>query len=240
MPTGPTQESVSVIATLSDPVRRSLFDVVRDAPSPVTREEAAAAVGISRKLATFHLEKLVGVGLLTTQTAPEPRVRGRGGRRPKLYGLADARVEVSIPPRRSDLLASLLLKAVTARGEGEDPAAAVIRISGDHGHAVGRHEREHRRLGRLGAERALTLLRALLERLGYEPTRHEQGLIRFRSCPFEPMSAQAPEVVCRAHHAYVAGMVAGLEASSVEAALLPGTEGCCVEIRPRTSVAATP
>jgi len=37
---------------------------VRDADGPITREAAADAVGISRKLAAFHLDKLVAAGLL--------------------------------------------------------------------------------------------------------------------------------------------------------------------------------
>src|SRR4051794_1510584 len=63
--------AVSAVAALSDPIRRALFEAIRRAPDALTREQAAAAVGISRKLAAFHLEKLVAVGLLALDTAAE-------------------------------------------------------------------------------------------------------------------------------------------------------------------------
>src|SRR4051812_23000871 len=56
--------AVAAIAALEDDVRRALFEHVRGAAQPVTRESAAAAIGISRNLAAFHLDKLVELGLL--------------------------------------------------------------------------------------------------------------------------------------------------------------------------------
>ena len=69
-----TGQAVAAIAALDDDVRRALYEHVRAAGVPVTREEAATAVGISRKLAAFHLDKLVELGVL--------RVRVRAGDRP--------------------------------------------------------------------------------------------------------------------------------------------------------------
>ena len=54
---------IEKVALLREPVRRRLFDHVRLAAGPVSREEAASAVGVSRSLAAFHLDKLAG-GLL--------------------------------------------------------------------------------------------------------------------------------------------------------------------------------
>jgi predicted ArsR family transcriptional regulator len=60
-PGGPDLASLS---TLDDPVRRRLYEVVTRQPGPVGRDEAAAAAGVGRALAVYHLDKLVESGLL--------------------------------------------------------------------------------------------------------------------------------------------------------------------------------
>ena len=76
---------MAAIALLADELRQRLYRFVAAQPGPVTRDEAAAAVGISRKLAAFHLDKLTATGLLEA-TAPDPASRRPGpGRAPKAY-----------------------------------------------------------------------------------------------------------------------------------------------------------
>jgi predicted ArsR family transcriptional regulator len=127
----------------------------------------------------------------------------------------------------------MLLEAISRARGGDDPVASALRVARERGTGVGRRERP-KRARRLGGERALSVLRAVLDRLGYEPTRHGTGPVQFRSCPFHPMSTDSPELVCGIHHAYVSGLVEGLDLTSVEAALAPGSGGCCVELRPGT------
>ena len=55
--------AIKAVAALSDDTRRGMYVFIRAARQPVTRDEAAASVGISRKLAAFHLDKLVDAGL---------------------------------------------------------------------------------------------------------------------------------------------------------------------------------
>jgi predicted ArsR family transcriptional regulator len=224
--------SVDAVAALADPVRRSVFELIRSVPGAITREDAAGAVGISRKLAAFHLDKLVRVGLVAVDTAAA--AAGRVGRRPRVYRFAAATdVQVSIPARKPQLLARLLLEAVTCQRPGEDGVAAALRVSRQRGHDMGSAEREARRPGLLGAERALTSLSDLLIGLGYEPSRPSPRSVQFRSCPFHPLAAESPEVTCGIHHAYISGLVEGLGASAVEAVLVPGSDACCVEVRAR-------
>jgi hypothetical protein len=52
-------------------------------------------------------------------------------------------------------------------------------------------ERQARRPGRLGVERALASLSGLLVRLGYEPSRPSPRTVQFRTCPF-PRWLQSP------------------------------------------------
>jgi predicted ArsR family transcriptional regulator len=226
----PDPAVVASVAVLADGVRRSLFDFVRRAPGAVTREQAASAVGISRNLAAFHLDKLVNAGLLVTHTGAA--VTGRVGRRPVHYAPTETDLRLSVPGRKPELLAEVLLEAVARKGTPETAAVVAVRVGRELGRDAGMRERSVRRPGRLGPERALRLLAGLLERLGYEPSSSEDGWIRFQACPFYPLAARAPDVVCGVNHAYVAGLAEGLGATSVEAVLCPGADRCCVEVRP--------
>jgi predicted ArsR family transcriptional regulator len=107
-----------VVATLVDPSRRALFAYVRRQDHPVGREEAAAATGVSRGLAAFHLDKLVEAGLLGARYEAPAGPRGRG-RTPKVYvPLGD--VAITIPARRDDLIADVLAIAhLSHREPGE-------------------------------------------------------------------------------------------------------------------------
>ena len=97
-----SEASITAIAALGDDQRRRLFGYIRHAHRPVTREEAAADAGISRKLAAHHLDKLVTAGLLSARYQPPAGVR-KVGRAPKVYELAGAGIGVSIPERRHEV-----------------------------------------------------------------------------------------------------------------------------------------
>src|SRR3954453_18325556 len=106
-----TTASLAAVAALADELRRRMYEFIRQARRPVSREEAAASVGISRKLAAFHLDKLVEVGLLRSSFAPA-RGLPRGGPTPKVYEPTEGNVRISIPERRPELLAAILIEAV--------------------------------------------------------------------------------------------------------------------------------
>jgi predicted ArsR family transcriptional regulator len=221
--------AVAAIAALDDDVRRALYEHVRSVGAPVSREDAASAVGISRKLAAFHLDKLVELGVLRSGFGPaQPR---RVGRAPRLYEPAEADIAVRVPERSPELLASILVEAVTTERADERAEDAVLRVAGDRGAALGAAERARVRGGRVGPERALATSEELLDRLGFEPFR-EEGSVRLRNCPFHPISGFAPTLVCGLNRAYLSGLVEGLDAGGrVVAELAPRTGECCVELR---------
>jgi predicted ArsR family transcriptional regulator len=226
---GDEPRALGAVAALADTVRRALFEHVRRSSSAVTREDAAAAVGISRKLAAFHLDKLVAAGLLEARAGNADR---RVGRPPKTYAPADVDIRLSIPPRRHDLLAEVLVDAVGRVRHGEDAATAALRTAGERGRDAGTAARP--RGARLGLERALVALRPLLERLGYQPDGPGAGPLRLRNCPFAPLAGRAPELVCGLNRSYLAGVLEGLGAGPLEAVLAPAAGQCCVELRART------
>jgi predicted ArsR family transcriptional regulator len=47
--------------------------------------------------------------------------------------------------------------------------------------------------------------------------------VELHNCPFHPLAAQAPELVCGINHAFLAGMLAGLGADVIDAQLRPRT-----------------
>lgn len=207
-----------------------MYEYIRAARRPVTRDEAAGAVGISRKLAAFHLDKLVDAGALRARNQPADGVR-RVGRIPKVYEPSGTDIRVSIPQRRHDMLAAILLDAVISEGQGENAREAAQRVARECGEQIGAAERDRTRPGRLGAERALTLAGKLLSERGFEPDRESPTCLRLRNCPFHPLTARSPELICGLNHAFVTGMVDGLQASTVTAVLDPRAGECCVELR---------
>jgi predicted ArsR family transcriptional regulator len=216
--------AIRAVAVLDDELRRGMYTFIRAARRPVTRDEAAAAVGISRKLAAFHLDKLVDAGVLRAEYQQGTR---RVGRAPKVYQPVEADIAVSLPPRQHDLLADILVDAVLA----EDSRDAALRGARGRGQDLGAAERSQARPGRLGAERALTLAAGALQRNGFEPDRKSPTCMRLHTCPFHPLTAKAPDLVCGINHAFVSGLLDGLDTESVEAVLDPRAGECCVELR---------
>lgn len=223
---------MSAVAALSDDLRSRMYGYIRRAGRPVTREEAAHAVGISRKLAAFHLDKLVDVGMLTasTATASQP---GRVGRAPKVYEPTNRDVSVTIPPRALDTIGAILVDAIASQKADETAEDARNRVAREHGRrlAVGGHPPLR---GRLGPERALTVTERTLDDFGYEPYRPEPQCLRLRNCPFHPITERAPALVCGINEAFLTGILEGLGAECLLAALRPLPDECCVQIGRRT------
>ncbi|HKS48214.1 MAG TPA: transcriptional regulator [Amycolatopsis sp.] len=204
-----------------------MYAFARGAGRPVTRDEAAAAVGISRKLAAFHLDKLVDAGLLRCRTAPTGGTH-KVGRRPKVYEPSGADIHISIPVRRLDALADILLHAVLATGEPGHEAA--IRVATERGAVLGEAARAATRAGRLGPERALTIAETVLTAYGFEPTRPTPTCLRLRNCPFQPLTGHAPGFVCALNQAFLTGVLASLHSPTVQARRTVEEGGCCVEL----------
>jgi len=217
---------LSAVSSLDDPVRGRLYRVVADRARPVGRDEAAAAVGVGRPLAAYHLDKLVELGLLT---ASYQRPAGRGGpgagRPAKVYARSGREFAVSVPPREYELAARLLASAVDGDASGSS-RAALRGVARQYGADAGRQGRPAE-AGHPGAPQAL---RALLRQHGFEPWQDEDGAVYLRNCPFHQLAAQHPGLVCGMNLELIGGMVDGLEASGMQPRLAPGPGRCCVVI----------
>jgi predicted ArsR family transcriptional regulator len=228
----PGRQQLAAIALLADELRQRLYRFVAAQPGPVTRDQAAAAVGISRKLAAFHLDKLTAAGLLEA-TTPDPASRRPGpGRAPKAYRPAAAEVAVSVPQRRYELLGEVLAQAIVADGPASTTRHTAHQLARERGVALGERVWAQRRLGRLGPERALTVIGELLGVCGYAPTRTATPLqLVLRNCPFRQLARHAPELVCGLNQEFLAGLLAGLQTHRIDAVLQPDPARCCVLVQ---------
>jgi predicted ArsR family transcriptional regulator len=231
-PGGPDLASLSA---LDDPVRRRLYEVVTRQDEPVGRDEAAAATGIGRALAVYHLDKLVEVGLLTASYRRPAGRRGPGAGRPaKLYARSDREFAVTVPPREYELAARLLVQVVAS-----DPSDRSRAVLGETAHRLGAElgrrfrasaaDRDAADRDEAGRHAAGQDVEGALMQQGYEPSR-DDGVIRLRNCPFHQLAERHRDVVCNMNLALIQGVVAGLGADSWRPALDPRPGYCCVAI----------
>jgi predicted ArsR family transcriptional regulator len=219
------------VHVLAEPTRRRVFDSVRAADEPVTRDGVAAAVGISRRLAAFHLDLLADAHLVEVDYArPAGRTGPGAGRPAKRYRPADVDVTVSVPPRRYDVAARILARAIEQCPSG-DTRAAALEIASDEGRRVGALRRQP---GKLSAAATLDAAADVLADLGYEPHHQSSTSVRLRNCPFHAVVDVATELVCAVNHSFIDGVLCGLGTSrSVGAALDGVPPDCCVTVARR-------
>ena len=218
------ERRLDALASLAEPVRLALYRCVAGREQGVGRDEAAAVVGISRKLAAYHLDKLAEAGLLDVRFARRSGRSGPGAGRPaKIYLRSTLPLELALPARNYQLLAELLADAVQADPSGA-ARAALERAAGAAGaenavHADEDHSRPRDAAG----------VHAVLAEHGYEPY-DDEGVTRLRNCPFQRLAQTHRELVCRANFAFVEGLIQGLTAKGLRAVLDPRPGRCCVAL----------
>jgi predicted ArsR family transcriptional regulator len=230
------ENAIEAVGTLADDLRRRMYLFIRDRGRPVSRDEAAEVVGISRKLAAFHLDKLIEKGLLKAHYA---RLSGRGGpgagRPSKVYEPADVEVGVSIPSRAYDFVGRVLVSAFEqSSARSRDTVGTAAR---EEGLVLGNRIRRERRLQSASPKRKLAVARQLLYERGYEPVLDEEGELRLRNCPFHSLAQQSVEIVCGLNQAFISGLLSGLGSDELDAALDLQPGQCCVRIQSAGAVA---
>lgn len=204
-------DDLKALAALTEPIRRALYDYVAESAEPVSRDDAAVAVGVSRQVAAYHLDRLADEGLLEVEYRRLTGLTGPGAGRPaKLYLRSDRTYQVSLPARRYELAARILLEAV---GSGDLDSSVLTGIA-----------------HRIGVEIGKAGLAQGLQATGYEPS-VEGAETRFRNCPFHVLREQDRDTTCSLNLALVRGIVEG-SGAEVEACLQPEPGYCCVRLRP--------
>jgi predicted ArsR family transcriptional regulator len=216
----PDTDPVGAISLLDEPVRRRLYEWASSQTDAVGRDDAANAVGISRALAAFHLDRLAAAGLLDTEFRRLSGRSGPGAGRPaKLYRRSHRDVEVSLPDRRYGFAAELFARALD---EGNGDSTALAAVAHDAGVALGRKQR-----GRSRKTQTLTVL----ANGGYEPVADADGTIRLRNCPFHALAATHRQLTCGMNLSLAEGMLEGLGGAGLVAELDTQPGWCCVVFR---------
>ncbi len=225
---------IESLGLLGDPTRRDLYFHVCAETAPVSRDQAAKALGVKRALAAFHLDRLVREGWLEASYRRLSGKTGPGaGRTSKLYSRSGKGVFLALPPRNYELLARLQAATLggVGSGEGKDDLESRAR---DYGIKLGTSLRaEPGAFGRRGTtERGL--LTSLKEE-GFEPRIDGDMNIRLRNCPFYNIASEYTELVCGMNLALMQGIVKGAGISELQASLDPREGECCVAFQRRRS-----
>ena len=209
---------LAAVASISEPLRRALYDLISRSTQPVGRDEAAAALGIPRGTAAFHLERLVESGVLEAEFQRRSGKTGPGAGRPaKLYRAAAEEISVSLPDRHYDLAAELLSSAVEESARTGNPIGQTLeRVSTEFGRALGAREGS---------------LDEVLESTGYEPVDDNDGGLLLSNCPFHRLAQRHTETICGANVAMLRGAAEGAGESERRVDFAPGENGfCCVRL----------
>lgn len=220
---------VTSVAALGEPIRRELYRFVVAQPEPVSRESAAAGVGVAHHVAKFHLDKLEGDGLLDVEYRRPPGRSGPGAGRPaKLYRRSGRQIAVSLPERRYELAGHILAEVVsTAQRTGLAIDLVLREVARAAGRALGEQARQ-------AAELDVTVdpLQAAAEVLvdnGYEP-RRASGHITLANCPFHDLAESHRALVCSLNLDLITGLLDTLPGTRLCAALDPAPGRCCVTV----------
>ncbi|MFE1859073.1 helix-turn-helix transcriptional regulator [Streptomyces anandii] len=203
----------AVLGVLSDPLRRRLYRHVAAAPGEVGRDAAAEAVGVSRSLAAFHLDKLVEAGLLAVSFRRLSGRTGPGSGRPaKMYRRAEGEHTVSVPPRSYDAAGRLLAEVVENAGLDQALQSAA------------------RAAGEADPDAAAGDLVEVLRARGYQPFWDGETL-RLRNCPFHALAEEFPALICGMNLALLQGLASGQWSPAMD----PCPGGCCVALSKKNS-----
>lgn len=210
---------VSAVAALDEPTRRRLYDHVVRQPDPVSRDEAAEALGLARQTAAFHLDRLAAQSLLDVVYERRSGRSGPGAGRPaKLYRRSTRQVAVSLPDRRYELAGRLLAQAVEESEATGEPVRDVL------------HRKAEELGSQLGGQGGADLV-DLLERHGFEPRRENEAVL-LANCPFHALAREHTQTVCGMNLHLLRGVLRGLGETGFEACLAPHSGRCCVVLRP--------
>lgn len=201
----------AVTSAFGDPTRREIYLWVREVPDGVTASEVAARFEVHSNVARHHLEKLAGGGYVDVDLDRQTSA----GRPSKRYRMTGRDRLLSFPPRRDDLLGTLLSRAL----ELLDPAQATEmadRVGYEYGLAMADRidpAERHR-----SVQTALSTVADALTAHGFAAHAEQEGRsfrIVAEHCPFGGAATAYPNVVCAVDRGLIRGMLAGLYGDTV-------------------------
>lgn len=196
------QSSDSVSRLLADPTRLEIYRAVAGSGGrPLTAAQVAEKFNVHVNVARMHLEKLAGVGLLSSHF----RKPAGGGRPPREYAIGSSLFTFQYPPRDYQLLADISLAALAS---SRKPAT----VAREFGRRLG--EKALAESGLIPEGAAGSSLIASLKRIVEEQgllatvTEPEPGSLEVRAfnCIFKELSSTHSKLVCEIHRQIFIGI----------------------------------
>lgn len=213
-------ERLAAVASLGDPVRKQLFELLRDSDHALSRDDCAAALGLPKSTIRAHLDRLTGDNLLCVEFRKVGGRTGPGSGRPtKLYRVAVGEVAASVPARHYDLAAQLLAAAVQ---RSIDTAVGVEEALATVAYEAGK---------RMGAEAGS--MAAVLENTGYAPQSDGEGGTIMANCPFHRLAREHTGVVCSLNGSLLTGALAGCGDRCHDVVPDEEMSHCCARLVPK-------
>ena len=202
----------AITSAFGDPTRREIYLFARDSDRGVSAAEVAEQFHLHPNVARHHLDKLAAGGYLGVQVEREHTGAGRPSKR-----YSPAAGELHLPPRRDDLLVSLLGRALAAL-----PRDAAETLAEDVGEEYGR-SLAHAMSPSEGHRSRKAALQAVADALtahGFAAHAEARGggvlAIINEHCPFGTAAQENP-VVCAVDRGIVRGMLSVLSGDATPA-----------------------
>jgi predicted ArsR family transcriptional regulator len=227
--------NITGIGVLADPVRRRLYEFVCSQDQPVSRDQAADAVGVARHKAKFHLDRLEAAGLLEADYVRLTGRSGPGAGRPaKRYRRGRSEFAVTLPARDYELAGQIMADAISdSTRTGTPILEAISNAAAVRGEAIAAAATDRPR----GAEAALELAMRILTEHGYEPRRIDDAIV-MANCPFHALAVNHTELVCSLNQSMLSGFADAAAPGLLDARLEPGENRCCVMLSARSRISA--
>jgi predicted ArsR family transcriptional regulator len=219
----------AVTTAFGDPTRRDIYLFVRSHPDGVKAAEVAEQFALHPNVARHHLEKLaaggyVGVELVRHESA---------GRPSKRYQATELDTHLAFPPRRDDLLGTLLARALErlTTDEAHDLAEEV---GYEYGRAIA--ARMEPGEGHRSVKAALASVADALTAHGFAAHAESQGkslTLVAEHCPFGEAASKYPHVLCAVDTGMIKGMLQGLYGETqpiIEQSRPGGGEHCVTRV----------
>ncbi|MGQ0825311.1 MAG: helix-turn-helix transcriptional regulator [Actinomycetota bacterium] len=216
----------AVTSAFGDPTRRDVYLFVRGSAEGATAAEVAAQFSLHSNVARHHLEKLAGGGYVDVEFARHEAA----GRPSKRYRARAHDTHLAFPPRRDDLLGTLLARALEKLPTAE-AATLAEQVGYEYGLSIA--QRMEPGEGHRSVKAALGTVADALTAHGFAAHAEARGTsltLVAEHCPFGEAASKYPHVLCAVDTGMIKGMLEGLygETSPRIEESRPGGDAHCV------------
>ena len=230
-PLSPDEFAAAVSAVTNafgDPTRRDIYLFAQGAApdAGVTANSVAERFGLHPNVARHHLEKLAAGGYLRVELVRQEAA----GRPSKHYCATATDTHLNFPPRRDDLLGTLLARAIE-RLPIEEAHALAEEVGYEYGRTIA--ARMEPGDGHRSAKAAVASVADALTAHGFAAHAEAKGgslTLVAEHCPFGEAATKYPHVLCAVDTGMIKGMLEGLygETEPIIETSRPGGGAHCV------------